>query len=200
MSKFRMLIVPVFMLSAMLVTVADPPDADEILDRRITLNLQEAPAEQLFGLFAQLLGADLELEFEGGGPVNFVFDDIKVRTSLNALCESVGCHWELEPGAPPVLRFTAADVALEEKRAMATDRVVSLDLEDASAPRVFQLFSKILKTELAIDTPIEESTITIKRDDQPISKLLDEICEDLGCRWKLVGDGPVTLRITRQEG
>jgi len=198
-SKFRALSVPIVLLLALAVSFAASPDTDEVLDRRITLNLKEAAAQDLFGLFAQILDAELELEFDREVAVNFVFDEIKVRTSLNAFCESVGCDWELKSGDPPVLRFTSAEAALDEKRAMATETPISLDLEEASAPHVLQLFAEILKTGLAIDAPIEGRTVTIKRDNEPISTMLDEVCGDLGCRWELVGDGPITLRITAEE-
>ncbi len=175
-------------------------DEFERLDRRISLKLVDTVTKPIFQLFAEILGAELGDQYEPEGTVNLVFDNVTVRTSLNVFCESAGCHWELSPGEIPVLNFYSADNALEEKLTRAAETRLSLDLKEAKANLVFRMFSEILRTKLAFDLPIEGRVVTIKRNDETVSELLNEVCRDLGCRWRLVGDGPVTLTVTPAKG
>ena len=75
-----------FSLAGALMAICLAPAAlaaeDGVLDRRISLNLLKAPTSDLPPLFAQLMEADLEMEFAAEGSVSLVFDEITVRTSL----------------------------------------------------------------------------------------------------------------------
>ncbi len=175
-------------------------DVYEKLDERISLKLVDAVAKPMFSMFAKILEAEVGHEFETQGTVNLVFDNVTVRTSLNVFCESAGCHWELSPGETPVLNFYSADNALEEKLTRAAETRLSLDLKEAKADLVFRMFSEILQTKLTFDLPIEGRVVTIKRNDETVSELLNEVCRDLDCRWRLVGDGPVTLTVAPAKG
>jgi len=178
---------------------------DGILDKRISLNLNKAPTADLPPLFAQLMGVDAEIEFAAEGDVSLVFDEITVRTSLNAFCESVGCRWELDYGDPPRLRFLE-DAGLpeqfedEEQQEAPRDRRISLDLKNAEAYNVFGLAAEILGAETSLDPLLKQHKITIEREDEPIELLLDEMCASVGCRWTLSDDDPPMLRVVIGDG
>jgi hypothetical protein len=198
----------VLQLAGALLTICLVPAAlatdDGILDRRISLNLNKAPTSALPPLFAQLLGADVEIEFAAEGNVSLVFDDITVRTSLNAYCESVGCRWELDDGDPPRLRFLedvlAERLEAEEQREVPRDLPISLDLTDAPAHQVFGLAAEILGAEPFLDPLLKEHKITIECEEEPIEELLDEMCAIVGCRWTLSDDDPPRLSVVIEDG
>ncbi len=151
---------------------------DEILDKRISLNLKLAAADQLFPLFGQLLGTEVDADFETDTKVNLVFDDITARTALNAFCETIRCSWSLRPGPPQTLRFYRMGHS-------PMDRRLELNLLEADAPQVFKLAAQILKSELTVDDALTGRKVTLVAEDS-LAVLLDTICADIGCRWKFV--------------
>lgn len=168
---------------------------EDILDKRISLNLKDASTQQLFPLFATLLGARLDLHFADEGKISLVFDEITARTSLNALCESAGCGWELLAGDPPTLRFFSLQRVLAEKRTLAEDKRITLDVRAAAAPQVLRLAAKLLGTEVSVDPALAGETITMKLVERTVAEVLDAVCQQLGCRWSLVEGNPARLSV-----
>jgi len=178
-------------------TLVVPALAEEdLLDKPISLNLEDASVEQLYPLFATILEAQLELdEADNDRSVSLVFDGITVRTSLNAFCESAGCVWELTDTPTRTLRFSSRARAVERTRAMAEDRRITVDVEDADAPRVFELAARLLGAQAAVDPVLKERKVTMRMEEEPISTVLDELCLRLSCDWSLVAGTPARLRI-----
>jgi type II secretory pathway component GspD/PulD (secretin) len=169
---------------------------ENILDKRISLDLKDASVEHLYSLFAVILEAELELDnAENDGKVSLLFNEITARTSLNAFCESAGCGWELIEGHPRILRFFSLEQALVQAQPLVEDRPITIDVEDAAAPQVFRLAAKILGTEVFVDPSLDGTTITMRMEEQPVSKVLDQVCNELSCSWTLVEGNPAQLRI-----
>jgi len=173
----------VFVLST--VTVA----GDDLLDKRISLDLKDASVLNVFQLYQEILGVELEIDPTFDGKVSITFENITVRTSLNAVSESAGCRWELPNGDPPVLRVTCESSAAHGDEAelrtglYALESPVTLDLKDADVHEVFGAVAHLLDSRLLIDVALAEESITIRHEEQPISDFLDDVCGEIGCEW-----------------
>lgn len=94
-----------------------------------------------------------------------------------------------------MLRFYSPEKELEAKREQAEHQRISLDLVDAAAPEVLRLAAEILAAELSLDPGLEGKTITMEREHEPVAAILDDLCDELGCSWKLIEGKPLTLEI-----
>jgi type II secretory pathway component GspD/PulD (secretin) len=182
------------------------PAAEDDLDKRITLELKGAELEKVLMLYQDVLGVEVEIDPPVDRTISIAFDDITVRTSLNAICESAKCQWELIEGDPGLLRFECeyqekkphADIFATHapgETEYAIDSPVSLQLTDADATKVLEVAAKIMGAKLLMDRKLEHSTITINADGVPLSTVLDTVCEDLDCAWKLADGDPPTLEV-----
>jgi type II secretory pathway component GspD/PulD (secretin) len=194
------------------------------LDKRISLNLEDADLRMVFELYKEILGVEADIDPVIDKKISITFDDITVRTSLNAICESAKCRWELVEGDPGVLRVDHDDQAAEQgitERSREESQVevfathapdeadhslespVSLELTDADATVVLEVAAKIIGARLLMDKTLEGSTITINASGVPLSTILDTMCADLGCAWNLTDGDPPTLGVhypRRNEG
>jgi hypothetical protein len=169
-------------------TAPNASTGDDVLAKRISLDLRQAEASRLFPLFAAVLEAKLEHDYDTDARVDLTFDEITARTALNAFCESIGCRWSWAPGdAPPTLSFHPADGA-----ATLLERSVRVEVVEAEANQVFELLSQLLETDLEIPPAIGEKRVSTHRE-AAVSDHLDTICGDLGCRWTVRPGDPPTL-------
>ncbi len=73
------------------------------LEQTLSMSLAAAPAPDVFGGFADILEAELELDPAlADGTVTIELADRTVGESLDGVCAELGCRWSLA-GAPPVL-------------------------------------------------------------------------------------------------
>jgi type II secretory pathway component GspD/PulD (secretin) len=81
----------------------------DVWTRRVSLDFKGAPLDQVMEHYAAILESELEIDPDlEGWTVTFTVDNVSVLTSLNTICESAGCTWDLLEGDPPVLRVTPA--------------------------------------------------------------------------------------------
>lgn len=172
------------------------------LDERIDLDLEDATAEQVLTVFAQIFQAELKLDPGVEGEVTITLFNVTARTVLNAVCEGLGCRWRLvlegkprlivEPERPPSSRddeSAAAGTPL-------TDRPVTLEIDGTPAVDVLLAITKLYGLRMQIDAGLE-GTVTASLRDRPLREALDEICQQVACRWAVLTQAdPQFLRIT----
>ena len=75
----------------------------------MSLDLKEIEVSSILKTFAQVAHSRLEKSSSIDGVVTFRFDHLTWETALSAICESAGCHWQLEEGPERVLRVRALE-------------------------------------------------------------------------------------------
>ena len=166
------------------------------LGKRIDLDLVGAAAVDVFHSFGDITGAEVVLDPALQGEVTIRLSDVSVGTTITALCEMLGCKWDLEEGSPRRLVVKAgtpeeARPAAEEPKGDLDTRV-SLSLADAPAEEVLESFAEIGRWKFQFDKP----KVTIELRDAPVSEALDEVCAQIGCVWSLdEAGGAGVLRI-----
>lgn len=175
------------------------------LDERIDLSLEGATAQQVLTLFAQIFQAELTLDPGVEGKVTITLNNVTARTALNAVCEGLGCRWQLVTEGKPRLviepeRARSSKSSNEGKAASPamplTERPVTLETEETPAKDLLLAITKLYGLYMVIDAGLE-GTVTVSTRDRPLREALDQICEQVNCRWKLIKQADQShLRIT----
>jgi type II secretory pathway component GspD/PulD (secretin) len=176
--------------------VRDARAAENPLDAKINIALRDAAPDDTFRSFAKLLSAEAEVAPALKGKVTVELHNVRVRTLLDAVCESIGCRWELQPGNPPKLRVWLAPAG---KPAPATrpvvDEPIDLRVTSADGRDVLKTFGEILSATPEVD-PAIAGKVSLDLENAPCSQALDKVCQTLGCNWELVEGPPRVLRVT----
>lgn len=166
------------------------------LEARINIALRDASAVDTFRSFAELMSANVLVDPAVRGPVTVELKNVRVRTLLDAVCESIGCRWSFEAGKPPVLKVTSQQHVKPQRdlRASLRERI-DLKITDANSREVLATFAQILSVGIDID-PEVSGPVSFDLQRTPVAEALDAVCQAAGCTWRLdEGENPV-LRVT----
>jgi len=117
---------------------------------------------------------------------------------LDAVCESIGCRWDVTAGSPAKLHIRPLAEGTARKKT-ALEEPIDLKVTGANVLEVLQVFGQIMSADVEIDPRLTGGKVTFELDNVPCGQALDKVCASAGCTWKLVdleGKKPV-LRITR---
>jgi type II secretory pathway component GspD/PulD (secretin) len=184
---------------------------------RISLDLKNKPLIKVFQAYATMLGVEVHIQScEKQNPISIAFDKITLRTSLNAICESAGLRWSIEPGNPPVLsiqcqgRSTESKTILspmvslsesEEKRLKATTLLppmfVRPQLQQADLKVTLRLAARLLNAQLVMDGSLDGKTVTLERKTMLFNQFLETVCAQVQAKCKFSGKNPKLLIVEK---
>lgn len=182
----------------LLVAVAASGAEKSPLDERVNMAVRDADAADTFRTFAKLVNAEPVVSPELKGKVTVELQNVRVRTLLDAVCESIGCRWELAAGNPPKLRVSPAPVTAQSTPRVEGKEPLDLKVTDAKAREVLGVFAQILGAEPDI-APAISGTVTFDLQKTPWDEALDAVCEQLNCEWKLTEGARKVLRVTPRK-
>lgn len=189
------LIVATITLSTL--AVPGPAQADgEVLDRRVNVALADSAPEEAFKGLATMIGLEAEVEPGLDDKITVQLDNVRMRTVLDAVCESVGCRWSVVGGNPAKLRIRP----LAEQSAPKTTALkepIDLRVTKANVRQVLQTFGAILGMEVELDPGIT-GQVTFDLRKVPVGEALDRVCDMAGCAWKLEDGANPVLRFTKE--
>ncbi len=165
----------------------------DVLDRKVDVALADSAPAQAFQGFAKMIGLEAVVEPGLDGKVTVRLQNVRMRTVLDAVCESIGCHWSVVSGTKlHIVPLTERSA----RKAMLLEEPIDLKVKEANVREMFQTFGQMLSAEVELDPRIT-GKVTIELNNIPCGKAIDKVCEMAGCTWKLdtEGKGPV-LRIT----
>lgn len=171
------------------------PDA---LDKRVSLDIRDATAEEAFRSLARVAGVPIDLEGVSGKDVTLELENTRVRTILTALCDNLGCRWELVDGNPPTLRVTP-DPAAEKaaKPGAALDAAIDLRVTDADVRDLFEAIGEIMGAKAEID-PAIQGKVSLTLDNTPLRGALAAACAAARCEWRF--DAEKNLLAVKPKG
>ena len=196
-----------FLLMATLGVIS--PVSAERAERRVSIDLEAVPSQELFQALAEELGARLYFDEELAAPVSLRVDGVKVATALDAACDSLGCTWVIVEGEKPSLRIVRSVNEEARGRGQVTDSLVTdrtlelctLSLRDAKLGDVMSSFARMLRCDLDMKADASR-LVTAEIQNVTVMQALDQI-------WKLTGSsssihwGPLmdqcTLRVWPPE-
>jgi type II secretory pathway component GspD/PulD (secretin) len=166
---------------------ADPAADAGKLEDRVDLALKNAAPEEVFRTFAKMLGAEAAVDPGVHGPLSVELHNVRVRTLLDTVCESLGCRWRLESGSPPKLRVLPAAAAKSEANPATASKpaikeAIDLRVTKADGLEVLRTFGEVLGSDVVID-PAIKGLLSLNLEALPVDQCLDTVCQSLACEW-----------------
>jgi hypothetical protein len=163
--------------------------ADSPLDQRISIELADADPQASLRTFSQLTGLRFDIPAGLHNKLTTGLHNVRVRTALDVVCESVGCTWAEVPGNPPSVRVELApdvkQVAAPAPKAQpGLTEPISLDLMDADAKDVFKSFGQIANAKLDLASEVG-GKVSLHLKAVPVRDAIDGVCSQIGCTWSI---------------
>jgi hypothetical protein len=179
----------IFLAAATGVAWAEPAGAGNKLDERIDMALKNAAPDDLFGTFAKLFGPNAVAVVDPAvrGPVTIELHNVRARTLLDAICESIGCRWSVVAATPAtpakllVVPLAAKDHG-EGVQKTPIKEPIDLKVTQADGRDVLRTFGEILGAELVVE-PGVAGQVSLALENLPVDQTLDAFCKSLGCEW-----------------
>lgn len=155
------------------------------LEERINIELKDAAAADVFQSFGQLTGMAVTIDPAIRRKLSIRLENVRVRTALDAACESLGCRWEPRDGK---LVFTAL-ASGERKSPAKTDAKDRIDIRvtQADVQDLFRILGDLVGAEVVLD-PAIAGKVTLDLQATPWNQGLDILCKQAGCSWSLSGE------------
>lgn len=137
---------------SLLVVILSPPAlAQDATARKVTLDLNGVAPAAAFKAVADAIGVTVVVDAAVTDPVDITVRNVSARTALNAMCESVGCRWNLADGILVVkpVRDSAADT---QQKVRVEGRATT-----QSGKAILEAFKRTLPGGMTFDNaPLEE--------------------------------------------
>lgn len=164
-------------LPLLMVTWASPAQAQDPLAEKVTVDLNGVAAFEAFKAVASAMGVGVTVSPSVTDPVNIAVRNVTARTALNAMCESIGCRWNLADGILVVkpVRDSAADT---QQKVRVEGRATT-----ESGKAVLEAFKRTLPGDM-------------KFDNAPLEEVSRRLTESVGLPVKLVCKDPDVKTLT----
>ena len=167
------------------------------LDRRVSVDLDHVKPAAAFHTLAGLAGLTSSVEAAVKEPITVRLENVRVRTLLDAVCESIGCRWEVA-GNPAALHVTAvpggepkpqpAQIGLRDPVQL---KVASVDVRE-----LLRTFANLLDADLQAD-PAVQGKVTLDAEGVALKQALDSVCQQAACAWALTGGEDGARRVLK---
>lgn len=139
-------------LSLLVVTLSAPALAQDATARKVTLDLNGVEPLAAFRAVAAAIDVGVTVSPSVTAPVNIAVRNVTARTALNAMCESIGCQWNLTDGIL-VVKPSAAPVVHMDRTVRVEGRVTTPEAGQA----ILEAFKRTLPGDMKFDNaPLEE--------------------------------------------
>jgi TonB family protein len=176
--------------------------AQNPLQRRISVTYQGATPASVFQAIADVLGHRLQLDGKVSGSVTLDVRNVSVETALRAVCESIGCRWRIDNGALVVARDATAigpgpndTLAQVSVRDVYENLPVDIQWNAAPAEAAITALARMLGAEPLIDRALTDRRISLSLSKETARAALNAICDQAGCRWRLADAPKRILRV-----
>jgi type II secretory pathway component GspD/PulD (secretin) len=183
-----------------LFAVPEPGAVAEPMEQRISIKLQNAAAGEVFQSFGKLTGLEAVVDPAMRGKISIVLENVRVRTALDAACESLGCRWKVQGDTPRKLVVTPLPGG-ERQAAAKTVPTDPIDLKvtDAELRDLLTTFGQMVSAEVVLD-PELSGKVTLSLENIPWNEALDTVCKRAGCDWSLTEGEKKVLKVTSKGG
>ncbi|MEW5981676.1 MAG: DUF4974 domain-containing protein [Acidobacteriota bacterium] len=181
--------------AALVVGLLVPVLAQDALSKRVTLDLKAVEPTSAFNTLAEAMGLKVTVDRAVTAPIDILVRNVKARTALDAMCDSIGCRWSVQKGALSVMPATTDVVAgrrtitYEEIRepiarvqiALRKDIPAGLVFTNAPLSEVCVRLSEALGVTITIDSDVLKSrTVTADLSHHTLQSALKLLLDQVG--------------------
>lgn len=190
----KTLLIHLVTLTSALILLTAPLAASDLEDR-ISIDLEGAPALIVLNSFGDVLEAGVVVDPGLGGTISIRLDNVRVRTVLDAVCDSLGCTWELDVTSEDrTISFGPGETVPEpEAQAARLAEKINISFLEAPAVDVMSSFATILRSDLDVECELAGKLVTIDLHEVTLGDAIDQLCDEVGCVC-LVEPGSLKIR------
>ena len=168
--------------------------------QRISMTLRDAHAHEVLSSFGRILQVATDIDPQLEGPVSITLERVAASTALDALCENLGCAWQLTPEEDPQTLLVRARAVPGTLRLRAPERddsdvsaaklAQSIDVELIAVPPcdIFRYTGHYLSAAVLCDPDLDSQKIDVHLQDVPLRELYEHVCALSDCTWQLEPD------------
>ena len=161
-------------------SMAAPALAQDVLAKRISLDLKGVAPAQAFKAVADAVGVNASIDTAVTAPVDILVRNVSAKTALDVMCESVGCRWTLAAGTlsiKPIVQFSAH---------------VAWDAAGTTA----QSKAKLKRTQMLLDAMKQKLPADMKFENAPLDAVSKRLSEALSLHVQFTCKDPSVQTLT----
>jgi hypothetical protein len=151
------------------------------LEMRVSVQYVNSKAPDVIQVLAKAAGLGVEMPSTSLQPVTITLTNVRLRTALDAICDTASCTWRLDG---TIIKVAAAGSL---KTAATLPATVSIELEQVPVPDVFRALGAAINVLVTIEGTVDRPPITVKFTNASTTEVLDFICKNAGCSWEFNG-------------
>ena len=141
-------------------------------------------------MLAKAAGLTVEASSSDLRPVTLTLTNVRLRTALDAICDTAACAWKLDG---TTIKVTSSGTPA----ASGLPPLVSVALDEVAVPDVFRAIGAAVGVPVVIEGGVERPPVTVKFTNAQTSTVLDHLCKNAGCTWEY-DNGSRQLRVRFQ--
>lgn len=160
------------------------------LDMRLSVQYVNAKPEDILKVLVKAAGLTVEASSPDLRPVTLTLTNVRLRTALDAICDTAACVWKLDG---TTIKVTSSGTPA----ASGLPPLVSLALDEVAVPDVFRAIGAAVGVAVVIEGRLERPPLTVKFTNAQTSTVMDFLCKNAGCTWEY-DNGSRQLRVRFQ--
>ena len=147
------------------------------LDMRVSVQYLNAKPADILQVLAKAAGLTVDVPSSDLRPVTLTLTNVRLRTALDAICDTAACAWKLD-GTTIIVRSSGTSVA------SGLPPLVSLALDEVAMSDVFRAIGAAVGIVVVMEGRVERPPVTVKFTNAHTSAVLDHLCRNAGCTWE----------------
>jgi type II secretory pathway component GspD/PulD (secretin) len=155
---------------------------DVKLNSMVSLDFENARTLDVLKSLATSASLNIVIpEEDWASRITIKLTDVRVRTALDAVCESAGCKWSVTDGQPGLLKVTR----IRGDRKLDLKANVSIHLTSTLFEQAFQMLAGYLQMDIVFDGKLPVKSVTLQIKEGTTTTLLDALCKAANCTWRI---------------
>ena len=146
------------------------------LEMRVSVQYVNSKPADILQVLAKAAGLTVEASSPDLRPVTLTLTNVRLRTALDAICDTAACAWKLDG---TTITVTPSGTSA----ASGLPPLVSLALDEVAVPDVFRAIGTAVEVTVVIEGRADRPPVTVKFTNADTTAVLDYLCKNAGCTW-----------------
>ena len=151
------------------------------LEMRVSVQYNNSDAAEMLRVLAKAAGLEVEVPSTTLQRVTITLTNVRLRTALDAICDTAACSWRLDG---TILKVAPAGTANTTAQLPPT---ISIEADQVAVKEVFRAIGAVLGVPVTVEGSVEAPPLTVKFTNASTQTVLDFMCKNAGCTWTYNG-------------